>query len=450
MKIKKSFGEWLPQDRRVVAKWVNGLIDDIDKEEKQDMNLKSALDGIGIEGALTKSAKTKNKKPIKFKHEEVAEFYHEVTNEPVLRLLAEQMIKQGYAYDSEDPTGKPQIHKLNTLFKLLDRIMETAPEYMQPNTQGRGLIGFPINAVLDWCMGTQAGYAFFLHEKVNSCLNKILSRWCEYLNSPKSAKVLNTGETGWLCPEAVKELKLDEYIIDVSDKHYGFKSWNDFFTRRFKPGMRNIDEPDNPYVIVNACESAAYRIADHVKADTKFWLKEQPYSLEYMLNHHEYTHRFVGGTVYQAFLSATHYHCWHAPIDGTIVDVKKIPGTYYAEINEFPYDEAGPNDSQAYITHVAARAIIMIEADNEDIGLVCFMPVGMSEVSSCDVEVNIGDKVKKGDFLGKFLFGGSTHCLIFEPDVIKEFAIDAIPANDFNKSVVQKLGSRLAVANKKE
>lgn len=431
MKIEQSFGEWLPQNRRLVVDWVNKLIGD----SAQNMKIKSAVDGSGAEQ--------------EFVHEEVTEFQQAVEEDPVLRLLAEQMIEQGYAYDPQDPTGKPQIHDLNTLFHAIDAILNIAPEYMQPNAQGRGLIGFPINAVLDWCMGTQAGYAFFLHEKVNACLNKILSRWCEFLNSPASAYVLNTDETGWLCPEAVKELELDEYIIDKEDEHYGFKSWNDFFTRQFKPGMRKIDSPDDPYVIVNACESAAYRIADHVKADTKFWLKEQPYSLEYMLDHHEYTDRFVDGTVYQAFLSATHYHCWHAPVDGTITDVKLIPGTYYAEINEFPYDDAGPNDSQAYITHVAARAIIMIEADNKDIGTVCFMPVGMSEVSSCDVAVKAGDKVQKGDFLGRFLFGGSTHCLIFEPGVIKEFSIDAIPAPDFNNSAIQKLGSRLAVANKK-
>lgn len=437
MKIKQSFGEWLPQNHKIVAEWVNSLIDNINKESRQDINLRNTSDKMGIKQVFT------------YKHEEVTEFKQIVIEDPALRLLAEQMIEQGYAYDPQDPTGKPQIHDLDMLFKLIDIIIDTAPGYMQPDTQGRGLIGFPINAVLDWCMGTQAGYAFFLHEKVNSCLNKILNKWCEFLNSPESASVLNTSENGWLCPESIKELKLDEYIIDKKDEHYGFKSWNDFFTRRFKPGMRQIDAPDDPYVIVNACESAAYRIADHVKADTKFWLKEQPYSLNYMLDHHEFTLRFVDGTVYQAFLSATHYHCWHAPVDGTIADVKLIPGTYYAEINEFPYDNAGPNDSQAYITHVATRAIIMIEADNKDIGMVCFMPVGMSEVSSCDVSVKKGDKVKKGDFLGKFLFGGSTYCLVFEPDVIKEFVIDAIPASDFNDSVVQKLGSRLAVAKKK-
>ena len=58
-----------------------------------------------------------------------------------------------------------------------------------------------------------------------------------------------------------------------------------------------------------------------------------------------------------------------------------------------------------------------IGADNPAIGLMCFMPVGMAEVSTCDITVYEGQHVKKGDQLGMFHFGGSTHCLMFRPGV---------------------------------
>jgi phosphatidylserine decarboxylase len=45
------------------------------------------------------------------------------------------------------------------------------------------------------------------------------------------------------------------------------------------------------------------------------------------------------------------------------------------------------------------------------------MPVGMAEVSTCDITVAVGQHVNKGDQLGMFHFGGSTHCLIFRPGV---------------------------------
>ena len=51
----------------------------------------------------------------------------------------------------------------------------------------------------------------------------------------------------------------------------------------------------------------------------------------------------------------------------------------------------------------------------------CFVSIGMSEVSSNEITVKENDRVKKGDQLGMFHFGGSTHLLIFRPEVNIEF-----------------------------
>jgi phosphatidylserine decarboxylase len=85
------------------------------------------------------------------------------------------------------------------------------------------------------------------------------------------------------------------------------------------------------------------------------------------------------------------------------------------------FDPSAPNESQSYITEVATRAIILIQADNPQIGLMSMITVGMAEVSTCDVTVYVGQHVHKGDQLGMFHFGGSTHCLIFRPGVKLEF-----------------------------
>jgi phosphatidylserine decarboxylase len=49
------------------------------------------------------------------------------------------------------------------------------------------------------------------------------------------------------------------------------------------------------------------------------------------------------------------------------------------------------------------------------------MAVGMAEVSTCEVTAAVGQHIAKGDLLGMFHFGGSTHCLIFRPQVKIEF-----------------------------
>ena len=59
-------------------------------------------------------------------------------------------------------------------------------------------------------------------------------------------------------------------------------------------------------------------------------------------------------------------------------------------------------------------------------GVRCIMPVGMAEDSTCQITVCEGQSVKKGDELGMFHFGGSTHCLIFGPHVDLEFDFHGI------------------------
>lgn len=138
----------------------------------------------------------------------------------------------------------------------------------------------------------------------------------------------------------------------------------------------------------------------------------------------------MGGTVYQAFLSAYNYHRWHSSINGVIKKAWVQKGSYYSLA---PGEGVKPNElhvSQPYFTHVATRAIILIECDNPIIGLMAFIPVGMAEVSSCVITVKPGEKVAKGQDIGYFQFGGSTHCLIFRPGAIADFVPEAIPRAD--------------------
>ena len=57
----------------------------------------------------------------------------------------------------------------------------------------------------------------------------------------------------------------EEFKCDPSQPHWGFTSWNDFFTREFRPDVRPVANPDNNKVIVNACESAPLDYRKDVK-----------------------------------------------------------------------------------------------------------------------------------------------------------------------------------------
>jgi len=55
-------------------------------------------------------------------------------------------------------------------------------------------------------MGTTSGFAVFLDPQVNNMLKRIFNIWAQYLKSPASAEVLNTGPIGWFGATVVKDL----------------------------------------------------------------------------------------------------------------------------------------------------------------------------------------------------------------------------------------------------
>ncbi|KAI0750816.1 Phophatidylserine decarboxylase-domain-containing protein [Daedaleopsis nitida] len=395
MIVKHRVGGWLPQDHRVLQGWLAKRVAMVDQRREQGSTEDDWDDSIKALKAL-------------------------IEGDPVIYMGFHQMFEQVPTkppYDN-DPTGKPQIRDYLVMLDMLNDIITSyAPDFEQND-----LVGFPINAILDWPMGTPAGYQMFTTKAVNDRFKAILDVWVKYLISEKSCSVLNDSESGWFGAPAMTAMgttadDFDKlYICDKTKPYWNFTSWDDFFTRLFVPGVRPVNFPQDD-IVTSACESTVVFRRTGVKERDAFWIKEQPYSLADMLNYNQtYIPQFVGGSIHQAFLSATKYHRWHSPVNGTIVHVENVPGTYYAESPVMGFDPAAPNDSQAFICTMAARANIYIQA-NEPVGLMCFMAVGMAEVSSCEVTVQEGQKVVKGDELGMFHFGGSTHCLIFRPDV---------------------------------
>lgn len=383
-------GQWLPSDQEVLDQWLGSLIEEV-SEQPQRL------------------------------HPVIEDFRVLIETDPEVFMLFHQMFEQlpQRAPFDRDPSGAPQVRGYRMMLQLLNAAITRAPEFNRS-----GQVGLPINAILDWPMGTGAGAAAFLHPKVNAQLRVILDEWSRYLRSNDSLYVLSDDpRKGWFGKDAMEAMPNfdNEFMCDPSAPHRGFCSWDDFFTRQFRPGVRPVAEPHDDKVIVNACESSPYRLARDVAPLERFWIKSQPYSLLHMLGADTLAQRFVGGTVYQAFLSSVNYHRWHSPVSGTVVKTRLIPGTYYAQARAEGMDPDGIHDSQGYITEVATRALIFIEADNPRIGLMCVMPVGMGEVSTCDLRVYEGQHLTKGDQIGMFHYGGSTHCLIFRPETKLSF-----------------------------
>lgn len=348
----------------------------------------------------------------------ISMFQELLEDDPVARMYMNQMI-------TEIPPQYRE-HAPNSVEELLlelNAVLVVAPPYIPPgHGEASALVGTPFSAVLIWTMGTPAGTAAYSYPPINAMFRKLLIVWTGFLDSEASAEVINPGPAGWQSEAAQKQLNMQDYVYQPDAPHWGFKSWNAFFTRAVKADARPIENKDNPLAITSACDSQVYRIKQGVDSRRdRFWIKAQPYSLADMLDNN-YVEDFLGGDVFQAFLSPFNYHRWHSPVSGVVVKAYVKEGLLFAQAASEGEDPTDQDHSEGFLAQVQTRALIFIQAD-DPVGLVCVMPIGMVEISTCviDEKIKPGARVEKGQELGFFQFGGSTHCVMFQKGVIEKF-----------------------------
>ncbi|KAK7051342.1 hypothetical protein VNI00_004842 [Paramarasmius palmivorus] len=305
---------------------------------------------------------------------------------------------------------------------FLNEIFRQAPNF--------GSLGPPMYMAMAKIMDTQGGFSAFTKEKLNWHFKQMLNSWETFLLSKDSCEVLHQEDGGWLSPDAQKAMMAEfeegrtfaqVFICSPDEPYYGYTSYEDFFVRRFRePHIdRPIDKLDNLQLISAACESVLYAIQTDVQREDPLWIKDEAYSLVHLLAGDESVDSFVGGTVIQSFLNTTGYHRWHAPVTGKIVKIVDIPGTYFAQspdhIGKVPGDGEPPVYLQSlrFFSNCATRQLIFIQAKNASIGLMCFVAIGMTEISTCQATVYEGQEVNRGDELGMFHFGGSSSAMVF-------------------------------------
>jgi hypothetical protein len=63
-----------------------------------------------------------------------------------------------------------------------------------------------------------------------------------------------------------------------------------------------------------------------------------------------------------------------------------------------------------------ARGLIVIDSTKHVGGYVAVLPIGMAQVSSCNITAEVGDWLHKCEEFGYFLFGGSDIIILFDKD----------------------------------
>ncbi|UQA91981.1 phosphatidylserine decarboxylase family protein [Streptomyces halobius] len=344
------------------------------------------------------------------RHPSVADLARLIERDRIVRMYVSRMINEAHQRDC-----KNTVNDIPDLLDHLDCIVTSTPKYQGPTA-------FPMSALFTYLMMTTDGYAVFRDQGFNKALLGILREWCAHLDSKDSQEVLNQ-KNGWLSPAALadKKLNLQDFQINLQDPYGGFPSFNAFFHRELRKDkdVRPIDDPDDPRIIVSANDGKVVRIRRDIKRSDEFWAKGQRYSLYDMLDGSDLTDLFVGGDVFQSFLSGGDYHRWHAPVSGVVRSARVVEALMFTELEHTSGRDAG-TESQVYGASVNTRGLVFIECP-PPIGMVCVMPLGMTEISSVTLTVQPGDQVTKGQEMGYFSYGGSSMCLLFQKGAIEKF-----------------------------
>ncbi|MFF3007820.1 phophatidylserine decarboxylase associated domain-containing protein [Kitasatospora sp. NPDC057940] len=392
---------YLPADRAVVHAWLDELGGYVERQQAQ--------------GAIVR-------------HNSVAELARLIDRDPVVRMYVSLMIEQA----AESWKGK--VRDIPGLLDHLDTIVTWAPRYTDE-------VHFPMSALFVDMMYTPAGEAVFRNRDLNRALLGVLREWCTYLDSPASREVLTADQ--WLSPDARQKLKLDDFEVDFTQPYGGLASFNDFFHRKVRPGKRPVADSTNPKVIVAPNDGRVVKIQGNVQRTDEFWVKGQRYSLYDMLDGSDLTDGFVGGDVYQSFLSGGDYHRWHTPVSGTVISARVVEGLTFTELESAGHDKDAGVQSQIYEASVNARALIFVKSP-DPVGVVCVMPVGITEISSLTIGVTPGQHVDKGDELGYFSYGGSSMVLVFQPGAVAGFDVPDNTTGDMTQGQWCAVNSQIA------
>lgn len=145
-----SQGHWLPADAKHHRTFLSSVINHVDSNSGSDKDKSTTSSDEEL-------------------HPAIRELEQTVERSTRLSMLFQLMLEQvprGKRY-LHDPSGEmPRIRDVHHLFQLLNHVLTTAPHWTDA-AHGAGLVGVPINALLDWPMGTEAGFAVFQDPEVN-------------------------------------------------------------------------------------------------------------------------------------------------------------------------------------------------------------------------------------------------------------------------------------------
>ena len=223
--------------------------------------------------------------------------------------------------------------------------------------------------------------------------------------------------------------------IDMQPYEKGpYRSYNEFFSRKIRSGMRPIDMDESHFIA--PCDSKLTVLP--ITGDCRFELKHTWYTVESLLKDKALADRYTGGLALIFRLTVDDYHRYCYACDGEKEPGVHIPGVFHTVnpiANDY-YPIYKENTREYSILHT------------REFGDILMMEVGALLVGRI---VNHHEKatVTRGQEKGYFQFGGSTVVLLVQKDRLTVDS-DLAENSSANIETIVRMGEKIGCTSQSE
>lgn len=222
------------------------------------------------------------------------------------------------------------------------------------------------------------------------------------------------------------EINIDEYSKKLDE----YKSFNDFFIRKLKEGVRPIDWSEDVFI---APADGRYLVYPDVSLCKEFVVKDSLFSLVKLLGDTSLAKRFEQGSMLLIRLALVDYHRFHFPCKCIPEKSKKINGALYS---------VHPLAIKKYFRHLGENKRELTVIYSSIFGEFLFLEIGALNVGTIHQTFKPEREYSKGSEKGFFSFGGSSIVILFGKDRIV-FDSDLIKNSKENIETLCLMGQSL-------
>lgn len=243
-----------------------------------------------------------------------------------------------------------------------------------------------------WIYGWPLGFRLF-----NLLLNN--SVFCRLYG-----RMQDSGRSRRKIAEFIKKYGID--VAEIERPPETYQNFNEFFTRRLKPGARPF--VSDPNVLCSPADGKVL-VYSRLNAESRIPVKGSSVTIEALLASRTGVEPYCGGAALIVRLAPYDYHRFHFPDSGEAGAARTVPGRYCVV-----HPVALERVPDAFIRN--KRTVTEFASDR--FGRIACVEVAGFAVGRI-VQTYTPGRVDRGQEKGYFQFGGSTLVLLFEPGAIQ-------------------------------